>query len=432
MDFNQYYREHCLDAASAVKYIKSGNRVAIGHAVGEPQELVRALVARQEELDNVEIVHLVSMGKAKYCAPEAKGHFKHNAIFVGGTTRTAIEEGRGDFTPCFFYEVPSLFKKDLPIDIALIQVSKPDKNGYVSLGISVDYTKAAAENASFVIAQVNEAMPRTMGDSFLHVSDIDCFVECTEPLIELSRSGLTEEELQIGRYCAQLIPDGATLQLGIGTLPDAVLMSLKDKKDLGIHSEMFSDGVMGLVNEGIINNSKKSLHPGKIVASFIMGSRKLYDFVDENPMIYMAPVDYVNDPYVIGKNDNLISINSCIQVDLQGQVCSESIGLKQISGVGGQVDFIRGASVSKGGKAIIAISSTARNGKLSKIVPLLDSGAAITTSRNEVDYIVTEYGIAKLKGKTLRERGRALINIAHPGFRDELIMEWQRRFNAAF
>ncbi len=432
MDFNQYYKEHCLDAAGAVKHIKSGGRVVIGHAAGEPQELVRALVERREELENVEIVHMVSVGKANYCMPEANGHFKHNAIFVGGGTRTAIEEGRGDFTPCFFYEVPSLFHKDLPVDVALIQVSKPDKNGYVSLGISVDYTKAAAESAGLVIAQVNEAMPRTMGDSFLHISNIDFFVEHTEPLIELTRSDLTQEELQIGRYCAQLIPDGATLQLGIGSLPDAVLMSLKDKRDLGIHSEMFSDGVMGLVKEGIINNSRKSLHPGKIVATFIMGSRKLYDFIDENPLIYMAPVDYVNNPYVIGQNDNLISINSCVQVDLQGQVCSESIGLKQISGVGGQVDFIRGASVSKGGKAIIALSSTARNGQLSKIVPLLDNGAAITTSRNDVDYIVTEYGIAKLKGKTLRERGSALINIAHPKFRDDLIMEWEKRFKSTF
>ncbi|HHV11488.1 MAG TPA: acetyl-CoA hydrolase/transferase family protein [Clostridiales bacterium] len=432
MDFSQYYKEHCTDAASAVNHIKSGDRVVVGHAAGEPQELVRAMVDRQEELENVEVVHFVSMGKAKYCAPEAKGHFRHNALFLGGATRSAIEEGRGDFTPCFFYEVPSLFKEELLVDVALIQVSRPDKNGYVSLGISVDYTKAAAENAGFVIAQVNGNMPRTMGDSFLHVSKIHCFVEHTEPLIELNRSELGEEELQIGRYCAELVPDGATLQLGIGTLPDAVLMSLGDKKDLGIHSEMFSDGVMSLVKEGVINNSRKNLHKGKIVATFIMGSRKLYEFADENPFVYMAPVDYVNNPYIIGQNDNLIAINSCVQVDLQGQVCSESIGLKQISGVGGQVDFIRGASISKGGRAIIAISSTACNGQLSKIVPLLENGAAVTTSRNDVDYIVTEYGIAKLKGKTLRERGRALINIAHPKFRDGLIMEWQKRFKTAF
>lgn len=432
MDYNQYYEEHCLSAADAVKYIKSGDRVVIGHAAGEPQELIRAMTDRQEELQNVEIVHMVSVGKAEYCTPEAQGHFKHNAIFVGGQTRKAIEEGRGDFTPCFFYEVPALFKKELPVDVALIQVSRPDKNGYVSLGISVDYTKTAAENARLVIAQVNEIMPKTMGDSFLHVKEINFFVKHTEPLIELTRSKLTQEELQIGRYCAQLIPDGATLQLGIGSLPDAVLMSLKGKKDLGIHSEMFSDGVMNLVREGVINNSKKSLHPGKIVATFIMGSKELYDFIDENPLIYMAPVDYVNDPYVIGQNDNLISINSCVQVDLQGQVCSESIGIKQISGVGGQMDFIRGASISKGGKAILAISSTARGGQLSKIVPKLDEGAAITTSRNDVDYIVTEFGIAKLKGKTLRERGKALINIAHPRFKDELISEWEKRFKTTY
>ncbi len=432
MNLSQYYRERTIDASGAVKHIKNGDRIVLGHAVGEPQELVRALVARQEELEDVEIVHMVCVGEAKYCAPEARKHFRHNAIFVGGATRQAIADGRGDYTPCFFYEVPSLFRDYLPIDVALIQTSRPDKNGYVSLGVSVDYTKAVAENAALVIAQVNEAMPRTMGDSFIHIREIDYFVEHTEPLLELQRSELSEEELTIGRYCASLIPDGATLQLGIGSLPDAVLMSLEEKKDLGIHSEMFSDGVMHLVKKGVINNRKKSLHPGKIVASFIMGSRNLYNFVDENPLIYMATVDYVNNPYVIGQNDNLISINSCVQVDLQGQVCSESIGLKQISGTGGQVDFIRGASISKGGKAILAITSTARNGSVSKIVPLLDEGAAITTSRNDVDYIVTEYGIAKLKGKSLRDRGRELIHIAHPKFRNDLISEWEKRFKTTF
>lgn len=433
MDHSRYYKEHTVDSAHAVKHIKSGDRVAIGHAVGEPRELIRAMVKHQGKLQDVEVVHMICMGQAKYCEPEAKNHFCHNSLFVGGSTRKAVQEGRGDYTPCYFSEVPGLFEDStLPADVALIQVSKPDNSGYVSLGVSIDYTLTAAKNAKFVIAQVNENMPRTLGESFMHVTEIDCFVEYSEPLIELPRQELSEEEKKIGEYCAELIPDGATLQLGIGTLPDAVLLSLKDKKDLGIHSEMFSDGVMQLVKAGVINNKKKTLHKDRMIATFIMGTKELYDFVDDNPMVYMAPVNYVNNPYVIGKNDNLISINSCVQIDLQGQVCSESVGLTQISGVGGQIDFIRGANLSKGGKAIIAITSTACRGKVSKIVPFLAEGAAVTTSRNDVDYIVTEYGIAHLKGRTLRERAKMLINITHPEFRDELIKVYEDRFNQSF
>lgn len=328
----------------------------------------------------------------------------------------------------FFYQVPELLKNQLPVDVALIQVSEPDQQGYCSFGVSVDYTKPAAEMAGIVIAQVNKKMPRTMGDSFIHISDIDYIVEYTEDLLELPLPKIGEVEKAIGENCAKLVSDGDTLQLGIGAIPDAVLMFLKDKKDLGIHSEMISDGVIELVESGVITNKRKNLNPGKAVVTFLMGSRKLYDFVDNNPMIAMYPVDYVNNPLIAMQNDNLISINSCVQVDLTGQVASESIGYKQISGVGGQVDFVRAASMSKGGKSIIAIASTTSNGKVSKIVNTLDMGAIVTTSRTDVDYIVTEYGIAKLKGKSLRERAMALINIAHPDFRDELLENYYKRF----
>ncbi|MGI6154005.1 MAG: acetyl-CoA hydrolase/transferase family protein, partial [Christensenellaceae bacterium] len=283
-----------------------------------------------------------------------------------------------------------------------------------------------------VVAQVNKNMPRTHGESFVHVSDLDYIVEHDEPLIELLRGELTEEDKKIGQYCADLVNDGDTLQLGIGSLPDAVLLSLYGKKDLGIHTEMFSESVMDLVNAGVINNSKKTLHKGKMVATFIMGSRALYDFIDDNPMVYMAPVDYVNDPYVIAKNDNMVSINSCIEIDLSGQICSESVGLRQISASGGQVDYVRGTNMSKGGRAIIAVASATKDGKTSKIVPFLNEGATVTTLRNDVTYVITENGVAYLKGKTLQDRGRELIKIAHPNFRDSLIEEWERRYKAKF
>jgi 4-hydroxybutyrate CoA-transferase len=320
----------------------------------------------------------------------------------------------------------------LPVDVALIQVSPPDHTGHCSLGVSVDYTITAAEAAKLVIAQVNPQMPRTLGESFIHVSNISWFVEHEQPIIQLTPVVASETDQAIAHECAKLIEDGSTLQLGIGSLPDAVLSCIRDKKDLGIHSEMISDGVVNLVDAGVINCSKKTLFKGKIVATFLMGTQRLYDFADDNPMIHMAPVDWVNDPYVIRQNDKMVSINSCVQVDLMGQVCSESIGLKQISAVGGQVDFMRGANMSKGGKSIIAMPSTTANGKTSKIVPFLDQGAAVTTSRTDVSYIVTEFGIASLKGKTLCERAKSLIQIAHPDFRESLIFEWERRFNTIY
>ncbi|MCY6960661.1 acetyl-CoA hydrolase/transferase family protein [Clostridium brassicae] len=433
MDWKEIYENKITTAEKAVSHIKSGDRVVIGHACGEPQGLINAMVANKNSYSNVEIVHMVAMGGAEYAKPGMEQHFRHNAIFVGGSTRKAVEEGRADFTTCFFHEVPKLFKQNyMPVDVALIQVSSPDEHGNCSFGVSVDYTKAAAECAKTVIAQVNDQMPRTLGDSFIHISEIDYIVEESKSMIELQPPKIGEVEKAIGENCASLIKDGDTLQLGIGAIPDAVLLFLKDKKDLGIHSEMFSDGVVELVEAGVITNKKKTLHPGKIIVTFLMGTKRLYNFVNNNPMVEMYPVDYVNDPVVVSKNDNLISINSCVQVDLMGQVCSESVGNKQISGVGGQVDFVRGATMSKGGKCIIAMPSTAGKGKVSRIVVNLDEGAAVTTSRNDVDYIVTEYGIAQLKGKTLRERARALINIAHPNFRQALIREFENKFKDKF
>jgi len=376
---------------------------------------------------------MIGQGESAYCCPEMVPYVRHNSLFVGPKERKAIYEGRADYTPRYFSEIPKLFHDgSLPLDVALIQVTPPDRHGYVSLGVSVDYTLAAAQQAKLVIAQVNSFMPRTHGNSFLHVSDIDYLVECNEPLIQLPKDGLTNEGKMIGDFCSELIPNGATLQLGIGSLPDAVLLSLAEKKDLGIHSEMISDGVVDLVRQGVINNKKKTLHKDRMVVSFVMGSDKLYDFLDDNPAIYMAPVDYVNNPSVIAQNDNMISINSCVQVDLTGQVCSESIGPMQISSVGGQVDFVRGSRMASMGKSILVFQSTAKNGELSKIVPFLDQGAAVTTNRNEVDHIVTEYGVASLQGKTLRERAVSLIEIAHPKFRGMLREEWERRFHAKY
>lgn len=391
------------------------------------------MVANKENYENVEIVHMVAMGKAEYAQPGMEKYFKHNSIFVGGTTRDAVASGRGEFTSCFFSEVPKMFKQGyLPVDVALIQVSTPDEHGYCSFGVSNDYTKPAAESAKTIIAEVNDQMPRTMGDSFIHVSEIDYMVEVSHPVIELKPPKISDVEKAIGENCAALIEDGSTLQLGIGAIPDAVLLFLKDKKDLGIHSEMISDGVVELVEAGVITNKQKTIHPGKIVVTFLMGTKRLYDFVNNNPMVEMYSVDYVNNPCVIMQNNKMVSINSCVQVDFMGQVASESVGLTQISGVGGQVDFVRGANMCKNGKSIMAMPSTAAKGKVSKIVPLLDEGAAVTTSRNDVDYVVTEYGIAQLKGKTLKDRARALINIAHPNFRPSLIEEFEKRFKAKF
>lgn len=432
MNWEQLYTERLVSADQALKQIPDGGRVVTGHAAGEPSYLLDYMADHKEWYQNVEICHMVSLGNNTYCKEEMKGHFRHNALFVGGGTRKAVAEGRGDYTPSFFYEIPRLFEETLPVDVAVIMVTPPDQNGKLSLGVSVDYTKAAAKNAKMVIAQVNNQMPYTYGDSLLDVADIDYFVEHSAPLPELKPSVLTKVEKDIGCNCASLINDGDTLQLGIGAIPDAVLLSLKYKKDLGIHSEMFSDGVVELVEAGVVTNAEKQLLPGKMVANFLMGTKRLYDFVDHNSNVAMYPADYTNDPVVVAENNRIVCINSSVQVDLMGQACSESVGLMQISGVGGQVDFIRGASMAKHGISILALPSTAKKGTVSRIVPLLDEGAAVTTSRNDIDYVVTEYGIAHLKGKTLRQRAKDLIVISHPNFREDLISVYEERFHCKF
>jgi 4-hydroxybutyrate CoA-transferase len=432
MGWKEAYHKKIRAPQDAVSYIKSGDRVVIGHAAGEPSILVEAMVDKAPRYEGVEIVHMVAMGKGRYCLPEYEKNFRHNSIFAGPCTRKAIEEGRGDFTPIFFSEVPDLFRTSLRPDVLLLQLSPPDDHGYCSFGISNDYTKPASECADTVIAQINRNMPRVFGDNFIHINDIDYIVEADMTVIELPPPEITDVEKAIGENCASLIQDGDTLQLGIGAIPDAVLFFLKGKKDLGIHSEMISDGVVSLAEEGVINNRKKNINRGKFVISFMMGTRKLYDFVHNNPAVCMMPIDYVNNPAVIAQNGNMVSINSCVQADMMGQVCSESIGLRQISAVGGQVDFVRGANMSKNGRTIIAMPSTAAGGRVSKIVPFLDEGAAITTSRCDVNYVITEYGIAQLKGQTLRERARRLISIAHPQFRNSLKAEFEKRFKQAF
>lgn len=430
MNWKEVYKQKICTAKEAISHIHSGDRVVVAHACAEPVILTDAMTeaAEKYEWKEIEVVHMVAMGKAGYCAPEMSAHFRHNALFVGGSTRKAVEEGRADFTPVFFSEVPDLLRNDMHVNAVLMQVSAPDEHGYCSLGVSCDYTKAAAECADIRIAQVNANMPRVLGDNFIHISKLDYIVPEDTDLIELQPPKIGEVQKKIGENIASLVKDGDCLQLGIGAIPDAVLMFLKDKKDLGIHSEMFSDGVVDLIQAGVITNKCKQIDQGQCVATFLMGTRKLYDFVDNNPMVQMKPVDIVNDPRVICQNDNVVSINSCVEVDLMGQVCSESVGLKQISGVGGQVDFVRGANMSKGGRTIMAMPATAAKGTISKIVPLLAEGAAVTTSRCDVDYVVTEYGIAKLHGCTLKERARQLIHIAAPEFRESLKQEYENRF----
>ena len=363
MEWQNVYEERKTNAGAAIRRIAPGGRIVLAHAAGVPIALTDELVRQKEHFKHAEIVQLVPMGNARFADADMEGYFRLNAFFLGPYTKTAVKEGRGDFTPCCFHEIPGLFGGMLPVDAALIQVSPPDRHGYVSLGISVDYTLAAVKKAKYVIAQVNGSMPRTHGDTQLHVSEIDSFVEINRPILELTPPVIGETEQAIGENCAKLICDGDTLQLGIGAIPDAVLLFLKDKKDLGIHSEMVSDGVVELITRGVITNARKTLHPGKTVATFLMGTKRLYDYADDNPSIALMPVEYVNDPYVIGQNDHLVSINSCVQVDLTGQVASESVGLTQISGIGGQLDFVRGARLSRGGRSVIAIASTAAKGK---------------------------------------------------------------------
>jgi 4-hydroxybutyrate CoA-transferase len=413
------YRERFTSAEEAVKTVKSGDRVVFSHACGEPRILPGELMKRAGELRNVEIVHMVPMCDALYCRPEYRESFRHVALFSGGPTREAIWENRADYIPYFFSQIPQLFETSLPVDVAMVSVSPPDEAGFCSLGVSVDYTKKAVESAKIVVAEVNGFMPRTHGDSFVHISDLTCLVEVNMPIQELAPQPNTEVEKNIGKYVAELIDDGCCLQLGIGGIPDAVLGNLGSFRDLGIHSEMISDGVKTLVEKGVITGKKKTIHKGKIVVNFLMGTRGFYDWIDDNPMIEMHTVDYVNNPYVIAQNRNMIAVNSALEVDLLGQVCADTLGPKQFSGVGGQVDFVRGARMSAGGKAIIALPSSIK-GQVSRIVPVLKEGAAVTTSRNDVDFVVTDYGVAELRGKTVRTRMKALISVAHPAFQEML------------
>ncbi|WP_373818604.1 acetyl-CoA hydrolase/transferase family protein [Porphyromonas loveana] len=423
------FASRIVSAEEAVKHIKNGQRVALSHAAGTPQMCVEALVNQANLFQNVEIYHMLCLGEGKYMAPEMAPHFRHVTNFVGGNSRKAIAENRADFIPAFFYEVPSMIRKDIiHIDVAIVQLSMPDENGYCSFGVSCDYTKQAAESAQLVIGEINRQTPYVHGDNLIHISQLDYIVEADYPVYTLPQAKVGEVEEAIGRNCAKLIEDGSTLQLGIGAIPDAVLLFLRDKKDLGIHTEMFSDGVLELVRSGVITGKKKTLHPEKMIATFLMGTENVYRFVNNNPDVELYPVDYVNDPRIISQNDNMVSINSCIEVDLMGQVVSECIGPMQFSGTGGQVDYVRGAAWSKNGKSIMAMPSTAKNGTASRIVPIITESAAVTTPRNEVDYVITEYGIAHLKGRTLRQRAEALIAIAHPDFREELMDHFHKRF----
>jgi 4-hydroxybutyrate CoA-transferase len=422
MSWLDLYTSKVTDARTALeRAIKSGSRVILNANCGEPQTLAETLAEIAPTLRDVEVVQLLALGRADWVRKEFDGHLRLNALFVGPSVRAAVNAGDADCTPIFLSEIPKLFSTGtLPLDATLVQVSPPDEHGFCSFGVSVDIIKPAAESSRFVVAEVNAQMPRTLGDAFIHVSKLTHVIETDRPIIELPRNPFSDVHQRIGTHVAELIDDGSTLQLGIGAIPDAVLSQLKDKRHLGIHTEMFSDGVMELFEAGVITNERKTLHPGKIVSSFVMGSRRLYDFIDNNPVVEMHPSHYSNDPFIIAQNDQMVAINSAISIDLTGQVNSDSIGLQLYSGIGGQVDFVRGASRAKGGKAVIALPATAKGGTLSRIVPTLASGAGVVTSRGDVHYVATEFGVANLHGKSIRERAKALINIAHPQFREEL------------
>jgi len=415
------YRTKVMSAREALRCVESHMRVYIQPGCAEPETLVGALIERGPFVRDVEIVHLLTMGRADYIAPEMAGHFRHNAMFIGANVREAVNDGRADYTPIFLSEIESLFESgEMLIDVALIQVSPPDPHGFCSFGVGVDTTLTAAKKARFVIAQVNDQMPRTYGDSFIHVSDVDSIVESSRPLCELPKHEVTDLHLAIARNVATLIEDGSTIQTGIGGIPDAVLLYLKDRKDLGVHTELLSDNIIPLIESGVVNGRRKTLHPRKVVLSFALGTRRLFDFVHDNPIFEFHPNAYTNNPILIAQNDRMVAINSALQIDITGQICADSIGTYFYSGIGGQVDFIRGATRSRGGKPIIALPSTAKNDTISRIVPTLDPGAGVVTSRGAVHYVVTEYGVAYLHGRSIRQRAEALIQIAHPEFRNQL------------
>ncbi len=413
--------EKTMSADRAVELVRSGDRVWVHTGCATPEPLLDALVRRSDGLHDVELVHMVACGDAAYARPEYAGRFRLNSLFLSGCVREAVAAGRADYTPISMSDIENFLESgELPLDVVLLQTSPPDAHGFLSLGVGVDCTLTACRLARHIIAEVNDRMPRTMGDTFLHISKVAAMVETSRPVHELRPETPSAVQERVAANVASLIPNGATLQMGIGGIPNAVLASLRGHRDLGIHSEMCSDGVIELIESGAVNGSRKTLHPGKVVAGFVLGSQQLFDFIHENPAFEFHPTRYVNDPYVIARNDNMIAVNSALQVDLTGQVCADSMGTRPYSGFGGQLDFMRGAGRSKGGKPIIALPSTARHRAVSRIVPVLESGAGVVTTRSDVHYVVTEHGVAYLRGKTLRQRAEALIAIADPMFRDAL------------
>lgn len=421
-DWRQLYTNKLCSPAEAIRQgIKSGDHLVFGHCAATPDELVRALYEARHEYTGLKSFHMLYFGEPYHLRPEMLPHLKAYSNFLDKYSRPAYREGRLEFIPCHFHEVPQLFSEGFyPVDVAMVHLSRPNAEGYCSFGISNDYTKKACEHARVVLAEINPQMPFIGGDNLIHISEIDYLVEVDRPILAVPPAPVGAEELEIGRLCAELIQDGSTLQLGIGAIPDAVLRFVGDKQDLGIHTEMFTDGVMKLMRSGHITGKRKTLHPGKVISTLIMGSQELYDFLDGNPDVEMHPVSHTNDPYIIGLNDLMVSVNSCLAIDLRGQVASESIGLHQFSGTGGQVDFLRGAKRSRGGVSILAFRSTAQGDNISRIVAEMGKGDNITAGRNEVDYVVTEYGRVRLRGLSLKERAKALASIAHPKFRPEL------------
>jgi 4-hydroxybutyrate CoA-transferase len=424
-DWKSYYDSRTVSADKAVSFVKSQDRIINGHAAGQATLLPEALIKRADELENVEIVHGFAMGKADYCLPKYQRSFIHNSLFNNNTTRQAHWDGRAEFTPIHMSQIDRLFSTVLPVDVLFTQVTPPNDKGYVSMGVSVDYCRGAIDTAKLVIAEVNPNMPWTFGEAIIHISDIDYFVASDAPIPEiLGPTQISEVEKAIANHIASLVNDGDTLQTGIGAIPDTVLSLLENHKDIGIHTELGSTGIMKMIEKGVITNAKKTIDPGKVVCTLMGGTREFYDYIDHNPMFEMRRCSYVNNPFVIAQQKNICSINSAIQVDLMGQVNADMIGPKQFSGVGGQLDFLRGAAMADGGKTIIAFPSTASRGKVSRIVPHLDIGAAVTDPRYDVMYIVTEYGIANLWGKTVSQRAQELIKIAHPEFREVLEREY--------
>lgn len=432
MDWKSVYNSKLVTAKEAVSHIKDGDAIVTAFGCGQPYGVEKALADDFERLHDVTIHNMIYLKETPWIEDKYNGHIRFNTFFASASNRKAITEGKADYTPCNFSEVPMVLREYIKPRVTMMSVTPPDENGYVSLGTTVDYIKSTLQYCELKIAQVNKFMPYTYGGAVCHISEFDYFVECDEPLPEVPSAPLSDVELAIGKNCASLINDGDCVQLGIGGIPNAICENLKDKKDLGLHSELVGDGVVPLLKSGVINNSRKQTHTGKTILGLAFGTKTLFDYIDKNENVEIHPIDYVNNPNEIAKNDNFISINSCLQVDLMGQVVSDSIGLNQFSGAGGQVDFVRGATMSKGGKSIIAMTSTAKNNTISKIVPTITANSAITTSRNDVDCIVTEYGIAELKGKTLKDRARELIEIAHPNFREELIKVYEERFKTAY